>query len=81
MNIATLKNQKFFDVNISFEKEKKRERESLIIDKIKEKVPLDNDDIYLRYNPEDNSYKLKLDNQKDEKEYIIKKLYAFNKNI
>ena len=42
---------------------------------------MDNDDIYLRYNPEDNSYKLKLDNQKDEKEYIFKKLYALNKNI
>ena len=33
-----------FDVNISFEKGKKPERENLITDKIREKLPPDNDD-------------------------------------
>ena len=71
--IETLENKKIFDVNISFEKEKKQERENSIIDKIKEKVRLNNDDIYVKYYSEDNSY--------DEKEYIIKGLYALNKKL
>ena len=64
-DIETLKNQKNFDVNISFEKEKKQGRENLTIDKITEKFPRDNDDIHVTYNPEDNSYELKTDNQED----------------
>ena len=56
-----------------------QERENLIIDQIREKVPLDNDDIYVRYNPENSSYELKTDNENDEKEYLIKGLYALNK--
>ena len=51
-----------FDVNISFEKRKKQERENLITDKIREKSPPDNDDKYVTYNPEDNSYELKTHN-------------------
>ena len=81
LDTGTLKNQKIFDVNISFEKEKKQERESLILDKIKENVPLDNDHIHVKYNPDDNSYELKIDDQKDEKEYIIKRLYELNKKL
>ena len=69
-----------FDVNISFEKRKKQERENLITDKIREKSPPDNDDKYVTYNLEDNSYELKTDNEKDEKEYIINGLHALNKN-
>ena len=69
-----------FDVNISFEKGKKPERENLITDKIREKLPPDNDDKYVTYNLEDNSYELKTDNEKDEKEYIINGLHALNKN-
>ena len=49
------------------EKKKKQERENLIIDKIREKLPPHNDDIHIAYNPEDDSYKLKTDNEKDEK--------------
>ena len=41
--------------------------ENLIIDKIREKWSPDNDDIYVTYNPEDNFYELKTDNEKDEK--------------
>ena len=62
--------KKTFHVNISFEKEKKQEGK-LIIDRISEKLPLDNDDIYVKYNPEVNSYELKTDHKNDEKEYII----------
>ena len=53
--------------------------ENLIIDKVREKWSPDNDDIYVTYNPEDNSYELKTDNEKDEKEYIINGLHALNK--
>ena len=35
---------------------------------------------YVTYNLEDNSYELKTDNKKDEKEYIINGLHALNKN-
>ena len=35
---------------------------------------------YVTYNLEDNSYELKTDNEKDEKEYIINGLHALNKN-
>ena len=31
-------------------------------DKIRDKLPLNNDDIYVKYNPEDNSYELKTEN-------------------
>ena len=55
--------------------------ENLIIHKIREKWSPDNDDIYVTYNPEDNSYELKTDNEKDEKEYIINGLHALNKKI
>ena len=43
LDIETLKNQKKFDVNISFEKEKKNKRGNIIIDKITENLPRDND--------------------------------------
>ena len=75
-----IKKSKNFDINISFEKEKKQERENLIIEKITEKLPPDNDDIYVTYNSEDNSYELKTENEKDEKEYI-NGLLALNKKI
>ena len=52
-------------------KKKRSKREELIIDRISEKLPLDNDDIYVKYNPEVNSYELKTDHKNDEKEYII----------
>ena len=42
LDIETLKNQKIFDVNISFEKEKNK-RGNIIIDKITKNLPLDND--------------------------------------
>ena len=64
LGTETLKNQKNFNVNISFEKVKKQERENLIIDKIREKLPPDNDDTYVTYNPEDNSYEPAADNEK-----------------
>ena len=35
----------------------------------------------MKYNPKDNSYELKIDDQKDEKEYIIKRLYKLNKKL
>ena len=81
LDIETLKSQKFFDVNVSLEKEKKQESQNLIINKIREKLPPDNDDIYTIYNHEDNSYELKTDNKKNEKEYIINGLHALNKKI
>ena len=31
------------------------------------------------YNPEDNSYELKTENEKDEKEHNINRLHALNK--
>ena len=42
---------------------------------------MDNDDIFVKYNPKVNSYELKTDNEIDEKEYIIKGLYALNKKL
>ena len=75
LDIETLKNQKKIKSKLIFH----QERENLIIDQIREKVPLDNDDIYVRYNPENSSYELKTDNENDEKEYLIKGLYALNK--
>ena len=42
---------------------------------------MDNNDIHVKYNPEDNSYKLKIDDQKYQKEYIIKGLYKLNKKF
>ena len=62
-------------------KKKRSKREKLIIDRISEKLPLDNDDIYVKYNPEVNSYELKTDHKNDEKEYIIQGLYALNEKI
>ena len=35
--------------------------------------------IYIQYNSEHNSYELKTDNEEDEKEYIIMRLYTINK--
>ena len=62
-------------------KKKRSKREKLIIDRISEKLPLDNDDIYVKYNPEVNSYELKTDHKNDEKEYIIQGVYALNEKI
>ena len=62
-------------------KKKKQGRENIIIDKIREKLLQDNDDTYVQYNPEDNSYELKTNNEKGNKEYIIKELYALNKKL
>ena len=62
-------------------KKKKQGRENIIIDKIREKLLQDNDDTYVKYNPEDNSYELKTNNEKGNEEYIIKGLYALNKKL
>ena len=62
-------------------KKKKQGRENIIIDKMREKLLQDNDDTYVKYNPEDNSYELKTNNEKGNKEYIIKGLYALNKKL
>ena len=48
---------------------------------MREKLLQDNDDTYVKYNPEDNSYELKTNNEKDNKEYIITGLYALNKKL
>ena len=43
----------------------------MIIHKIREKLPAANDYIYVTYNPEDNSYELTTDNEKDEKNILL----------
>ena len=42
LDTETSSNNKYFDVNISFEKQKKKERENVIISKTREKLPPDN---------------------------------------
>ena len=78
MDVETLHRQKFFNVNISFGKEKKQERENSIIDKIKEKLPPDNDNLYIKYNPEENSYQSLTDDELKKKRRSIN---TINKKI
>ena len=42
-----------------------------MINKIREKLPPDNDDVYVIYNHEDNSYELKTDNKKMKKNILL----------
>ena len=81
MDVETLCRQNFFDVNISFKKEKKQERENFIIAEINEKFPPDNDDLYIEYNPEENSYQILIDNERKEKEDLLEGLETINKKI
>ena len=81
MDVETLCRQNFFDVNISFKKEKKQERENFIIAEIKEIFPPDNDDLYIEYNPEENSHQILIDNEQKEKEDLLEGLKTINKKI
>ena len=81
MDVETLCRQNFFDVNISFKKEKKQERENFIIAEINEKFPPDNDDLYIEYNPEENSYQILIDNEQKEKEDLLEGLKTINKKL
>ena len=73
MDVETLHRQKIFNVNISFGKEKKQERGNSIIDKIKEKLPPDNDNLYIKYNPEENSYQSLTDDELKKKRRSTKR--------
>ena len=59
---------KTFDVNVFFKSNKKKEREEEVMDKIIQKLPSSNDEFYVEYNLEENSYQVKTDRTQDGKD-------------
>ena len=59
----------------------KKEREEEIMNKIIQKLLSYKNEVYIEYNPEDNSYQIKVDNKQDEKYILLKGLEALTKKI
>lgn len=59
----------------------KKEREEEIMNKIIQKLLSYKNGVYIEYNPEDNSYQIKVDNKQDEKDILLKGLEVLTKKI
>ena len=79
LHAESLQNQKFYDVNVSFENNQEKEREEEMKDKIIQKVPSYNAEVYLKYNSEENYYQIKGNSKLDEKDILLKFLQVLTK--
>lgn len=59
----------------------KKEREEEIMNKIIQKLLSYKNGVYIEYNPEDNSYQIKVDNKQDEKDILLKGLEVLTKKL
>ena len=49
------------------------------MNKIIQKLPSFNDKVYIKYNPEENSYQIKVTNKQDENDILLKGLEVLTK--
>ena len=79
LHAESLQNQKFYDVNVSFENDQEKEREEEMMDKIIQKVSSYNAEVYLKCNSEENYYQIKGNNKLDKKDILLKFLQVLTK--
>ena len=79
LHAESLQNQKFYDVNVSFENDQEKEREEEMMDKIIQKVPSYNAEVYLKCNSEENYCQIKGNNKLDKKDILLKFLQVLTK--
>ena len=57
----------------------KKKLKEEIMNKIIHKLPSFNDKVYIEYNPEENSYQIKVTNKQDENDILLKGLEVLTK--